>query len=636
MRIVKKLFKYYLLMIMIFLIGRMTLFVLYFDRFNNDNVNYWLTFLHGLRMDTMMASYLLVIPLILLTLTPKRIANIVNQILKYYFIIIISLLIYIEIATIPFMAQYDLRPNYMFVKYLSYPKEVFSMIFASYKLQLFISLVAIISFIFIYLKRFKNGFLDLFEIKYIKRLALFLPLALVIVMGFRSSVGHKPASIIDAMFSHNRILNEITKNSLYSILSAVDANMKFDTKDISKLYGKMDITEAKERVKKLLVINGIDNKYFLTRSEPTHFKSKTKKNLVIFLQESLGAQFVQAVGGEEGITPNLNRLAKESIVFTNLYSNGTRSIRGIAGTVAGSFSVPGGKGVVRRVRSETNWFTIAKVFKPLGYHVSFMYGGDSHFEHMRGWFLGNGFDEVIDRFQFKNSTCDYTWGICDEEVVDRANEEFKKLYAKHQNFATVIFSTSNHLPYEFPDGKIELVKSVEKYSVKNTVKYADYAIGKLIEEAKKEGYYKDTLFVIVADHNVRVYGNDMVPVNMFHIPALILGGGVKPQNYNKISSQPDVLATAIDLLGVETKMPILGHSIFSDKKQNLTLMQFSDRYALLVNDKVVVLRPHTKPVTFLYKGQHLVETKKDSELEKDALALVLVLDYIYKKELYKS
>jgi len=242
---------------------------------------------------------------------------------------------------------------------------------------------------------------------------------------------------------------------------------------------------------------------------------------------------------------------------------------------------------------------------------------------------------VIDRFQFKNPTCDYTWGICDEEVVDRANEEFKKLYAKHQNFATVIFSTSNHLPYEFPDGKIELVKGVEKYSVKNTVKYADYAIGKLIKKAKEEGYYKDTLFVIVADHNVRVYGNDMVPVNMFHIPALILGGGIKPQIYNKIASQSDVLATAIDLMGIETKMPILGHSIFSDKKQNVTLMQFSDRYALMVNDKVVVLRPHTKPLTFLYKDQRLVETKKDSELEKDALALVLILDFIYKNELYK-
>ena len=635
MRIAKELFKYYILMIMIFFIGRVILFVSYFDRFKDDNVNYWLTFLHGLRMDTMMASYLLIIPLILLTLSPKRIANIINQILKYYFIVIISLLVYIEIATIPFMAQYDLRPNYMFVKYLSYPKEVFAMIFASYKLQLFISLVAIIFFIFMYVKRFKNGFLDLFKIKYAKRLALFIPLALVLVMGFRSSLGHKPASIIDAMYSQNRILNEITKNSLYSILSAVDANLKFDTKDISKIYGKMDMEEAKERVQRLLAIKGIDNKYFLTRLEPTHFKSKSKNNLVIFLQESLGAQFVRAVGGEKGITPNLNRLAKESIVFSNTYSNGTRSIRGIAGTVAGSFSIPGGKGVVRRIRSETNWFTIAKVFKPLGYHVSFMYGGDSHFEHMRGWFLGNGFDEVIDRFQFKNSTCDYTWGICDEEVVDRANEEFKKLYAKHQNFATVIFSTSNHLPYEFPDGKIELVKGVEKYSVKNTVKYADYAIGKLIKKAKEEGYYKDTLFVIVADHNVRVYGDDMVPVNMFHIPALILGGGIKPQIYNKIASQSDVLATAIDLMGIETKMPILGHSIFSDKKQNVTLMQFSDRYALMVNGKVAVLRPHMKPLTFLYKDQHLVKTKEDKELEKNALALVLILDFIYKNELYK-
>ena len=141
--------------------------------------------------------------------------------------------------------------------------------------------------------------------------------------------------------------------------------------------------------------------------------------------------------------------------------------------------------------------------------------------------------------------------------------------------------------------------------------------------------------MIIADHNVRVYGDDIVPVDMFHIPALIIGGGIKPLIYDKIATQPDALATVLDLIGIDSTMPIMGHSIFSNKKQNISLMQFNDRYALRVDDKVTVLRPNTKPLTFEYKNKHLVPIKSDKELEKDVLAFVLVLNHIYQERLYR-
>jgi phosphoglycerol transferase MdoB-like AlkP superfamily enzyme len=255
---------------------------------------------------------------------------------------------------------------------------------------------------------------------------------------------------------------------------------------------------------------------------------------------------------------------------------------------------------------------------------------------MKGWFLGNGFDRIIDEPKFINPKFTGTWGVCDEEVIIRANEEFKKLHKKGQKFASLIFSTSNHSPFDFPNNKIKLIDGVEKKSVKNAIKYADFAIGEFLKLAKSQEYYKDTIFVIVADHNVRVYGDDIVPVEMFHIPGLILGDGVKPEFYDEISTQPDVLATALDLMGIEAKYPIMGHSIYSDKKQNLSLMQFNDRYALRVGNKVAVLRPNTKPLTFEYKNKHLIPIKQDVELEKDVLAFVIFLNYIYQNKLYKS
>ncbi len=632
MSVFKKILKYYLLLITIFFIGRLTLFVMYFDRIQNTEESMYLSFLYGLRMDTISACILLIIPVLLVTLFPRVLGTIIDKILKYYFLIIVNIAIYIEVATFPFISQYDSRPNYLFVEYLEYPKEVFSTVFADYKLELLFSLVLICIFSYIFIKTYKKGFLNIFEISYLKRLVFFIPLLLLLFIGIRSSFAHRPANISDAMYSSNRILNEITKNSLYSIGYAIYSSKKHSSKDIVKKYGKMSKEEAIKRVHKRLNIKNTDEKYFLTRRVKSNFKKQ--KNIVIFIQESIGYQFVKAVGGEDGITPHLNALAKEGILFKNLYSNGTRSIRGIAGLSAGNFSVPG-KGVLKRNKSQQNYFTIAKLLKPKGYHTSFIYGGESRFDNMKSFFYGNGFNEIIDEEKFKNPSFVGTWGVCDEEVAIRANEEYKKLYKKKQKFASIIFSTSNHAPFDFPENKITLLDGVPKKSVKNAIKYADFAIGRFIELAKKEEYYKDTVFAIVADHNVRVYGDDIVPVDMFQIPGLILGNGINPLVYEKLASQPDVLATILDLAGIEGNVPIMGHSIFSDEKQNLNLMQFNNRYALRVDNKVAVLRPNTKPMTFEYKNKHLVKIKEDEELQKDLLALIIVLNEMYQNKLYK-
>ena len=620
-------------MIAIFSIGRVSLFILYFDQFKDSGVNYWLTFFYGLRMDTITASMLLVIPLILLTLSPKLLTVFIDKFLRYYFLIVLSVLIYIENATLPFFAQYDVRPNYLFVEYLAYPKEVFGMIFADYKLELVIVFVMIVGFIYLYLKRTKNQFISSFDTHYLKRIVLFLPLIFILFVGIRSSFGHRPANNSDAMYSSDRIVNEITKNSFYSIGYAVYVSKRHGSKGIIKKYGKMDIDEALIRVKERLNITNTDDIFPLSRLEKTHFKSENTKNLVIFLQESIGYQFVAAVGGEKGITPNLNQLSKEGILFKDLYSNGTRSIRGIAGSVAGNFSVPG-KGVLKRNKSQSDFFTISSALEPFGYHTMFLYGGESRFDNMKGWFSGNSFDQIIDQPQFENPSYVGTWGVSDEDLVIRANQEFRKLHNKKQKFAAVMFSTSNHSPFDFPDGKIELVGGVEKKSVTNAIKYADYAIGQFIEQAKKEEYYKDTIFVILADHNVRVYGDDMVPVDMFQIPGMILGQDIEPMIYEGITSQPDMLATALDLVGVDLKYPIMGHSIFSDQKKDVSLMQFYDSYALRSGDKVAVIRPHKEPITFHYQNHHLVEEEHDLDLENDALAFVVTLDYIYNNKLY--
>ena len=634
MNLIKQLLKYYLYMIVVFFIGRLALFILYFDQFKDMGNSMYLTFLYGLRMDTIIASVFLIIPLIIGSFSPKSFQNFVSKFLKYYFLIIFSFIIYIENATFPFFAQYDVRPNYLFVEYLVYPKEVFSMIFAEYKLELSIALLMIGSFIYTYLKLSKNIFEDAFKTSYFKRILLFIPLLIVLFIGIRSSFGHRGANVSDAMYSSNRIINEISKNSIHSILYAIYVNAKHGSKNIEKTYGKMPLEEATNRVQKRLGITAINNNFPFTRIEKSHFTNENPKNLVIFIQESLGYQFTQEENGT--ITPNINSLKLQGINFSDLYSNGTRSVRGIAGSMAGFLSVPG-KGVIKRNKSQTDFFTIAQLLKPYGYHTSFIYGGESRFDNMKGWFLGNGFDEVIDESKFTNPKFVGTWGVSDEDMVIKANETFKKLYNQNQKFASVMFSTSNHSPFDFPQEKIKLIDGVPVKSVKNAIKYADYSIGKFFELAKKEDYYKNTIFVVIADHNVRVYGKDMVPVNMFHVPGFIVGENVEVKDYKKQASQADVLATAIDLIGIKDALyPILGNSIYSKNKKNINLLQFNTTYALRVEDTVAILRPNKKPVTFKYENEHLIQIPNNEELNKDVLAFIIVLNDLYENKKYTN
>jgi len=629
MLLAKKLFKYYLLMILIFFMGRLALFILYFERFSQNGENYWLSFLYGLKMDTIVASMLLIVPLLLLSFSPSSWQRVINGILRLYFVLVFGFLIYMENATFPFFNQYDVRPNFKFVEYLEYPVEVFNMLMADFKLPLTIAFVMIGLFAWIFMRQTKESFIAILQTPLKSRMIWFFPLALLLFMGIRSSFGHRPANISDAMYSSNRILNEVTKNSLYSVGYAIYANKQYATKAI-KLYGKMPIEEALQRMQQHLGIGGNDlnSSSPFARLEKSHFPTQKRKNLVIFLQESLGYQFITPE-----ITPQLLKLKEEGLWFDNAYSNGTRSVRGIAGITSGFLAVAG-KGVVKRTKSQQNFFTFASLLKPLGYHNLFLYGGEARFDNMRSWFLGNGFDEIIEQKDYQNPAYIATWGVSDEDLAHKANERFTQLYAEKKPFAALMFSSSNHTPFDIPKGRIKEVKEGER-CVENAVKYADYAIGKFFEEAKNLPYYKDTIFVVVADHNIRVYGDDVVPVNMFHIPALILGEGIKAQHYSQLASQPDILATALDYLGRDFTYPILGHSIFSKDKTNLNLMQFNETYALRIDNQIAIIQPNQPAKTYAYKAEHLHPMPHNVTLERDALAFVLGLNYLYEKERYK-
>jgi len=277
-----------------------------------------------------------------------------------------------------------------------------------------------------------------------RRMLLLLPILTLLFIGIRSSFGHRPANISDALYSTNRMANEISKNSLYSIGSAYYSYTKESDKLVNS-YGEIDLHEAYGRVSSRLNIP-LGGTLPFNRPVTTHFPSSTPKNLVIFIQESLGSQFVGFSGGDGTVTPNLERLSHEGLAFTNLFSNGTRSIRGLAAMTSGWLPIAG-EGVVKRNKSQSDFFTVASLLKPLGYKSCFIYGGESRFDNMRSWYMGNGFDEIIEQKDYPDPSFVSTWGVSDEDLVTKANEQFKSYTQKGEKFVSIMFSSSNHSPF---------------------------------------------------------------------------------------------------------------------------------------------------------------------------------------------
>ncbi len=590
----------------------------------------------GIRMDTILMCYLIFLPAVLAPIMNgfKPVHHLWKFFSHIWFSSSLLFLVMMEVATPFFIAEYDTRPNRIFIEYLVYPKEVATMLLTGYKTELCLGgLAAVLTLIFS-LKHYPKIVTPLSNWSFRARLLAFPLVVFLIFAGARSSLGHRPANPSTVAFSSDQLVNSLPLSSAYSMLYA--AYRMSDEINSEKLYGKMSIARMLDVVRKNATG---DTKAFTSSKIPTlHSLSHAVKrsaplNLVIILEESLGAEFVGRMGGLP-LTPNLDRLSQEGIFFDQLYATGTRSVRGIEAIITGFFPTPG-RSVVKLGKSQSGFFSIASFLKKKGYRTRFIYGGDANFDDMKGFFLGNGFDEVIEEKDFSDYTFKGSWGVCDEDLFTKTHEILQTTDHTNPSF-TLVFSSSNHSPFEFPDGTIELYET-PKATVNNAVKYADYALGRFFDMARTGSYWNHTLFLVVADHNSRVYGKALVPIERFRIPALIIGPGVMPAVYRTVASQVDLPPTILPLMGVDGKTPMLGRDLLN-MPEGITgraVMQYYNNLAYMEGKHVVILQPGRKYNQFLYDGQTLRNEALSSDLFEKALAHSLWASWSYSNRNYR-
>ncbi len=229
--------------------------------------------------------------------------------------------------------------------------------------------------------------------------------------------------------------------------------------------------------------------------------------------------------------------------------------------------------------------------------------------------------------------------MSDEDLLDRAHEEFMRLHENGQPFFSLVFSSSNHDPFEFPDDRIELYEQ-PKQTRNNAAKYADYAIGRFFEKAVKSPYWKDTVFLVVADHDSRVDGAGLVPISHFRIPGLILGEGIAPKRDPRILSQIDLPPTLLSLMGVDNENPMPGRDMTAQPAHytGRALMQYGMNLAYMEGGgDVVILQPRKPPQGFTYdfKSRELTSGSLKEGLSEKALATALWGSLAYQKQLYR-
>lgn len=591
--------------------------------------------LQGVRADIIQLSLLALVPLLLAPLLAIRRFFKAWRTFTYIWVIMaIVFLVFLEAATPGFIAEYDVRPNRLFVEYLKYPHEVIPMLWRGFRVHVFVGFGFTILAIWV-MRRFMQPWLQANYTWSNIKIWLAWPLIfLLTAFAIRSSIGHRPANPAIFAITADSMVNSLVINSAYSVIYAI-YDLQHESKS-SQIYGKMDRDEI------FKLTNARDTAIPTLKTLTPSAKREKPLNLVIILQESLGAGFVESLGGKP-VTPNLEKLKEDGIWFEQLYATGTRSVRGIEAVIAGFQPTPS-ESTVKLSLSQKNFFTLATLLSKQGYNAEFIYGGESHFDNMRSFFLGNGFNQITDQKDYKNPIFVGSWGASDEDLLNKTHEQLMQHHASGKPFFTLAFSSSNHAPFEFPDGRIELYEQ-PKATDNNAVKYADYAIGEFFKKAKASPYWKDTVFLIVADHDIRVRGDSLVPIKHFHIPGLILGADIAPKKLTTIASQIDLPVTLLSLMGIQGQHPMTGRDLSSQPDDQLgrAMMQYNANFAWMEQtkdgNKVVVLREGKAPAHAIYDMQNkkLYEAPAPSNakvLEDRALANSLLPPILYSEQRY--
>jgi phosphoglycerol transferase MdoB-like AlkP superfamily enzyme len=575
-------------------------------------------FAWGVIADTVYAGYA-IIPLVLyLTIVPQKVfRHRFHRVAIWLLFAVIWWTVLVSATSdLLFWNEFGVRPNFIAVDYLIYTTEVIDNILESYPISTILAAIAAVALLATTVMTTRVSLYRRWLQSETPARSRYAAAAIVLAFPILTTIYISQQRMPE--FDNNYV-QEIAKNGQYSFFSAFRNNKL----DYRKFYLYAKTGEATRRVRELVAEPQTD---FAPIGESPLGRTivatgqERYPNVIQITVESLSADFLGTFGNKDGLTPNLDRLAEESMLFTNFMATGTRTVRGMESLTLSVPPTPG-RSIVKRPEN-ADLFNIGSVFWTKGYDISFFYGGRGYFDNMNAFFGNNGFaihdetSEASEDIEFKNA-----WGVSDEDLYQWVIADADESARQGKRFYNFVMTTSNHRPFTYPEGRIDIPSHTGR---NGAVKYTDYAIGKFIEEARTKPWFDNTIFVIVADHNAGSAGKTDIPVNNYHIPLLIYAPGiVVPQRVDTLSSQIDYAPTLFALLNWSYGSEFYGKNILAmQPRDGRALLGTYQDLGLLKNDSLTVLKPFRKAESYhvdIRSGEQSLAAS-DNEARLDAIA----------------
>ena len=452
------------------------------------------------------------------------------------------------------------------------------------------------------------------------------------LFGIRGRMGYNPIKVSAAYYCTNPLLNQLGIAPTFNLLTSVLDDMRKENNELHLMPYDEAITEARRHLR----IDGIvkDSTNIMHRkvvSTPSHKKILPYPNVIIIMMESMSAHWMQTFGQKERLTPTLDSLYHHSLAFTQCYSAGVHTNHGLTATL---YSFPAMmkrnlmKGTVTPHRAG-----IPTVLKEYGYHNMFFMTHESQYDNMNAFFRTNGYDEVFSQEDYPASEVVNSFGVSDHFLFSYALMKLKQAASKQQPFMATILTISNHPPYVIPTSFHPHSQEKEK----QVVEYADHCIGQFLSTIRKEPWYDNTLFVLLADHGKIVDQVDSeLPQSYNHIPLLLFGKGVTPQIEHSLAMQVDVMPTLLGLLGMSYDYNGFGVNLLDTKRDKV--FYSADNQIVARDSSACFIHTPSTGMDSYYKyqnGNQKYLSTPDStfyQLQRYAYAMIQTAEYCYQHQ----
>ena len=506
-----------------------------------------------------------------------------------------------EIAGLYFFRYYDFRPNYLVFEHGA-DREVLRTILKAYPVTRILLLSFTGTCLALFLAQFlaaKPADMGVTNLAWYWDRGLSFVWLLIIGLATRGTLDHRPLNPSFASMSTNRVVNEIASCGIFNLLYEWSQRFKNEFTPLKSVIELPPPDEAVRRSRKLLAEQGQftnDSVNPLLRSV-TNGKRASSLNIVLVVMESFTARLTGCLGGSPALSPQLDKLANEGVLFERCYATGERTIQGLEAAVC-SFPPLPGAGVIKRPQARHGFANLASVLKERAYSTLFLYGGQGIFDHMRAFFLANGFDTFVEEKDFFDPGFKSPWGVSDEDLFHRADQEFRQLHTQGKPFFATLLTVSLHSPWQYPEGRITplspdtAVPPGFELAELNNFLYADYCIGKFIRDARQSNYFENTLFVFVGDHGVHLRGRDLIPVDEYRVPALFLAPAhLEPRRIQTLTSQIDLPPTIMGIAGGEYRSAFFGRDVLNGlSAENFAIVIYNKkRYGIVADRELIVL-----------------------------------------------